>query len=67
MRQVDSDQNHFRLPDLLRRSIVEEKCRADLSHSERGVSVSVSVSASTEGADEAAEVESRCSSDSSPV
>lgn len=44
---------------------MEENCRADLSHSERGVSVSESVSASIEEIDVDAEVELRCSGDTS--
>lgn len=55
-------ENHFLLPDLRRRPMVEENCRADLSHRERGGSVSASVSVSTEGADADAQVELQCSS-----
>lgn len=46
---------------------MEENCRADLSHSERGVSVSDSVSASFEEIGVDAEAELQCSSDASLV
>lgn len=46
----DRNKNHFFLPDLRRRPIVEENCRAERSQSDRGASASVSVSASAEEA-----------------
>lgn len=59
------NKSHFLLPDFRRRPMVEEKLRADLSHSERGVSVSASTSASAEETETDAEVE--ISSDASLV
>lgn len=62
---MQTEKSHSLLPVLRRRPIVEETCRAERSHNERGVSASVSESASTEEADVDAEVELRCFSNAS--